>query len=336
MKVVIMAGGAGTRFWPLSTEKKPKQFLKLTSDKTMIQETYERFRSWLAPSDIHVVTTETFKPLILDQLPELWEEQVIIEPCRRDTGPCLALTALHFLERGEDEVLVTAPSDQYIPDAGGLRQVLELAEKAAREDGVISTLGIVPNRPETGYGYIETEAGPDAAGIYKVSSFLEKPSREKAEELIRNPSIFWNSGIFIWKPSTIAGYMKLFQPALWGLLSDKRGRLAEIYPQLPKISVDYAILEKADRVTMVPFPYEWDDVGTWTSLERVHAADECGNLMVGDGIHTLDVSGTTIWTGKRKAVAVGVKDLVIVLTEEGLLVCHKSQEQLIKKIIQSL
>lgn len=335
MKVIIMAGGAGTRFWPISTEVRPKQFLNLTSGQTMIQETYSRFRKWLPPEQIYVVTIAEFMPLILEQLPEINSKQIIIEPCRRDSGPCLALTALHFLDQGDDEVLVTAPSDQYIPDGEALEKVLLQAEEAARKDGVIATLGIVPTRPETGYGYIDAEEAPSWDQTYKVNHFVEKPSLEKAKEMLRKSNIYWNSGIFIWKPSTIGYYMSVHQQEMWNKLTGHKGQLSLIYPDLPKISVDYAILEKAEKVYMIPFPSEWDDVGTWTSLNRIHAVDEVGNMTFGE-VHILSASNNIIWAENQKMAVIGVTDLIIVSTREGLLVCHKSQEQAIKKIVQSL
>ena len=334
MKVVIMAGGNGTRFWPLSVNVKPKQFLSLNSGETLIQETYRRFRTWLEPEKIYVVTTTEYLNLVREQLPEIYTDHIITEPDRRDTGPCIALTALYFLDKGEDEVLVTTPSDQYIGDADALMEVLNQAEQVAYSDKVIATLGIVPSRPESGYGYIEAEVNSWDKCVHKVKSFIEKPSVERAEQLIQKGNMFWNSGIFVWNPSTIAYYMNLYQRDMWEVICKNKRQLDKIYSQLPKISVDYAILEKADNIYMIPVHFPWDDVGTWTSLERIHQTDSNGNILIGD-IQTLLASNSIVFSEKEKTVVLGVSNLIIVSTEKGLLVCHKSEEQRIKKILET-
>lgn len=334
MKVVIMAGGNGTRFWPLSVSVKPKQFLSLNSRETLIQETYRRFRYWVEPEKIYIVTTTEYLSLVREQLPEISLDHIIMEPDRRDTGPCIALTALYFLDKGEDEVLVTTPSDQYIGDLDALMAVLNQAEQIAHSDKTIATLGIVPSRPESGYGYIEVEEKPRDKGIHKVKSFIEKPSIERAEQLIQKGNVFWNSGIFVWKPSTIAYYMNLYQRDMWEVICKNKRQLDKIYSQLPKISVDYAILEKADNIYMIPVHFPWDDVGTWTSLERIHQTDSNGNILIGD-IQTLLASNSIVYSEKEKTVVLGVSNLIIVSTEKGLLVCHKSEEQRIKKILET-
>lgn len=338
MKVVILAGGKGTRFWPRSVERKPKQFLALTSGETMLQTTYQRFLRWLPKQKIYVVTTRAYRRLVEEQLPELAAEQIIEEPGPRDTGPCMALTAHRFLSIDDDEVMVTAPSDQYIPDDHSLRLALETAEKGALTNLAIVTLGIVPTRPETGYGYIEAERRKEknqsinaqAFGLLPVKRFIEKPTVSVARELIAKDNIYWNSGIFVWKPSTIAHYMKTYQKPIWDSIANQDGRE---YLQLPKISVDYAILEKAETIWTVPVDFEWDDVGLWTSLERIKELNEDGNMLQGD-IHTYRSGSNIIYSENKPAIVIGVEDLIIVSTDDGLLVCHKSEEQEIKTVLQ--
>lgn len=333
-----MAGGKGTRFWPKSTAKLPKQFLALTSARTMLQETYARYRSWLPPSAIYVVTTKEYMPLVKKQLPELSNEHIILEPARRDTGPCIALTALHFIRKNCDEVLVTVPSDHYLADVDELRRSLKLAEQKAKQPKAIVTLGIVPTRPETGYGYIQAKATTDEmnANVLKVQRFIEKPSLEKAQALLRMQHIYWNSGVFIWKPSTIAWHMQQYQSKLWNTLSQTDRQIDEIYTQLPSISVDYAILEKAKPIYTIVVQFQWDDVGAWTALERIHPLSENGNLIEGD-VATLDASHNIIHlTDGRKAAVIGVRDLIIISTADGFLICHKSKEQAIKKLAQQI
>jgi mannose-1-phosphate guanylyltransferase len=331
-----MAGGAGTRFWPRSVKERPKQFLALTSEETMLQMTYRRFQQKLPQDRIYVVTAKCYESLVREQLPELSDRNLLLEPDQRDTGPCIALTALHFLQQGDDEVLVTLPSDHYTEDADELYRVLLQAERAAKRDRSIVTLGIVPTRPETGFGYIRTSA-QRSDGLLEVLTFIEKPKLELAESLIRDPGVFWNSGIFVWKPSTIGYYMELHQPDMWNRLAKSDAQLAEVYADLPKISIDYAILEKADMILTAPVRFKWDDVGIWTSLERIQQVNEQGNIIGGSGKAYVDsTTNSIVYTDRRKTLLIGVSDIIVVSTEEGLLVCHKSAEQKIKSAIQMM
>jgi mannose-1-phosphate guanylyltransferase len=260
-----------------------------------------------------------------------------VEPEPKDTGPCIALAAHYFLREQFDGVLVTAPSDQYIPDADALMYALRTAEKAAQTDGVVVTLGIVPTRPETGYGYIQAEPVDEVSsnGLLPVASFIEKPTLDKAEVLIRQPNIYWNSGIFVWKPSTIARYMEKYCPDIWLGVTVSEARLPDEYAKLNKISIDYAIVEKAETLFTIPVSFPWDDVGTWKSLERVFSKDEQGNILLGDIIAS-DNRNSIIYSESRRVVVIGAEDLIIVSTDEGVLVCHKSAEQQIKQAIQLL
>lgn len=273
-------------------------------------------------------------PLVKDQLPELEKTQIILEPDQRDTAPCIALTALHFLNQKDDEVLVIAPSDQYIENELAFQHALILAETLAKRDGSIVTLGIRPTGPETGYGYIKAnKISPLSSSAYQVEEFIEKPELKKAEELILNKNVFWNSGIFIWKPSTIAYNFYKHQPEMWKLINDNQTKLQEIYSLLPKVSIDYAILEKADKVFTVPVNFEWDDIGTWTSLGRIQSSDQNNNYQNGDVISAS--SKNCIVYSDRKTILIGVEDLIVASTNEGILVCHKSKEQAIKKLLNN-
>ena len=334
MKVVIMAGGEGTRFWPRSVKGKPKQFLPLVSGETMLQLTYNRFRQLLPAEKIYIVTMKAYLPLIKEQLPELAEDHMIMEPDRKDTGPCIALTALTFLNKEDDEVLVTTPSDHYVSDGDSLMKALLLAEQVAANDSAIVTLGIKPVRPETGYGYIETEESGYGDQVLSAKSFIEKPTLDKAIQLFNRSDMFWNSGIMIWKPSTISHYMATFQSGIWNILTQSSD-LELAYAELPKISIDYAILEKADTIYTIPVTFAWDDLGAWTSLQRVHATDSAENIVFGD-VWLDDTSGSIIYGEGTKMIVAGVKDLIIVSTAHGLLVCHKSAEQRIKTMLGSM
>jgi mannose-1-phosphate guanylyltransferase len=332
MKVVIMAGGKGNRFWPRSLEEKPKQFLAITSEETMLQLTYSRLLKRWSEDDIYVATVMKYTGLVMEQLPSLSPHRLIVEPEQRDTGPCMALTALFFLGRQEDEPFVTVPSDQYIEGDHAFYQAMELAVHIAEEQGAIATIGIKPTRPETGYGYIETEEMPDSA-FYPVKRFIEKPDKERAEQLIRKPNVYWNSGIFAWKPSTLAYYYEKFEPELWHSL---KGRPPEqVYGEIKRISVDYAILEKADRIVCIPTRFAWDDVGTWTALTRIYKADEMNNVVLGP-VYVTGSTGCIICADGPRTVVIGADDLIVVTTPDAVLVCRRSEEQTIKKVLADM
>lgn len=334
MKFVIMAGGRGNRLWPQSAEGRPKQFHALLSDETMLQTTYRKLASRVSEQRIYVATAALYRSLVREQLPELAENRMIIEPTQRDTGPCVALSALHFLQRQDDEVMVCLPSDQNIPDADALLEALTLGEEFAGASGHIVTLGVVPNRGETSYGYIQSERGSAPGQISKVSAFIEKPGEERAGRLADTPDVYWNSGIFVWKPSAIMREMKLHQPEMWKALAEAGGKLEEVYASLPRISVDYAILEKSDQLYTIPVSFDWDDMGRWTSLARVKEKDAEGNIVQGD-IAASESSGN-ILISDRTAIVIGVQDLIIVSSPQGLLVCAKSKESSLKAIVQQL
>ncbi|NHN30204.1 mannose-1-phosphate guanylyltransferase [Paenibacillus sp. S3N08] len=335
MKIVIMAGGKGNRFWPRSTEELPKQFLSLVSKDSMLVETYQRFLRFVPAADIYVATVHKYTAIVMEQLTELDPNQLIIEPEQQDTAPSIALITRHFLFEGRDEPFLAIPSDQYISDEVAFFEALERAADAAHEEGAIVTLGIVPTRPETGYGYIEVVHKAHDDGLaYRVKRFIEKPDQDKANELVKQPNVYWNSGIFASKPSTVAGYLERFQPEMWHMLKQSNDQLQQIYPLLPRISVDYAILEKADLVYCIPIHFGWDDVGSWTALTRLFSSDEQGNL-IGGLVHTYNSVDNIIFSEKQKTLVIGVEGLIIVSTPWGLLVCHKSEEQAIKKVYMS-
>jgi mannose-1-phosphate guanylyltransferase len=328
-----MAGGEGTRFWPWSVKSKPKQFLSLVDEETMLQLTYNRFRKWLPQEKIFIVTTQEYVPLVKEQV-EIDDRHIFIEPLRRDTAPCIALTASQFLRNGNDEPFAAVPADHYISNSDALPELFMLAEKIAKRDGSIVTFGIQPDRPETGYGYIHVKSDWKIDNrALSVKSFIEKPNSNYAEALLQRGDVYWNSGMFVWKPSTIAYYMKKYQPQIWKAFENRQMVSAEEYALLPKLSIDYAILEKAKNISMIPASFKWDDIGSWSALDRLNKKSQEENLIYGN-IKLFDTNNCIIKSDKNKTIVIGVEDLIISSTEEGLLICHKSQEQRIKEVLK--
>ncbi|WP_027087816.1 mannose-1-phosphate guanylyltransferase [Cohnella panacarvi] len=333
MKIVIMAGGKGNRLWPKSASGKPKQFIALNSDETMLQTTYRSLARYLGREKLYVATAAQYLALVQEQLPELDPARLIVEPLQRDTAPCIALAALRFVREGDDEAIVTMPADHLIPDTRALVAKLAEAEVHAEAGEAIVTLGVVPNRPETNYGYIHT--GDEGGSAMKVRAFLEKPSKERAEEWISMQGVYWNSGICVWKPSTIASAMERYQPSIWYPLLEAKAIDESVYEKLPRISIDYAVLEKSEHTYCIPVSFDWDDLGTWQSLERIGQTDASGNIAIGDVLFA-EASNSIVYADMRQAIILGVDDLIVVATDEGLLVCHKSKEPLLKKYVQQL
>lgn len=337
MKIVIMAGGKGSRLWPRSVDEKPKQFLALTSELTMLQQTYRSLSEVIPIGQLYVVTATQYHSLVTEQLPELALDHIITEPVQRDTGPCIALSALHFLRKKDDEVLVMMPSDQHVPHVQALTEALRAAEEIANESSNIVTLGIEPVRPETNYGYILASSVVNSSGARRVVTFVEKPDIDAARKLIAERNVYWNSGIIVWKPSTIAAEMREHQPDLWNGLLNAGDDVENVYGRLPRISVDYAILEKSEHLYTIPFGYAWEDLGSWASLERIREeeADRNGNIVHGV-VHAFHSNRNIVFSEGRQTIVIGADDLIIVSTAEGLLVCHKSKEPILKSIIQDV
>lgn len=343
LTALIMAGGRGERFWPVSRTRCPKQFLSLTDDgETMIQKTVRRLHGLAAPEDIFVVTNASYVPLLTEQLPELPPENILAEPCARNTAPCITLAAGIIRRKYGDAVMLVLPADHLIRDADAYRSVLGLAAQAA-QDGHLVTIGIRPAYPETGYGYLRCGT-QDASGVCRVERFLEKPDLPTASACLQEGGWLWNSGIFLWKASVILDALRQHQPALyaallpaadaWGTPSLHR-MLAEIYPALPAVSIDTGVLEQAEDICTVPGDFGWDDVGSWRALERISSADWEGNVLSGDVV-TVDSSGCTVSGDERLIAVLGLQEVVIVDTPDALLVCSKDSTQDIKKLLSAL
>ncbi len=345
---VIMAGGKGERFWPRSRTKTPKQFLSLTSDReTMIQKTVKRLLPIVSPEDIFIVTNVLYAGLAAEQLPEIPAENIILEPCGRNTAPCISLAAAVIEKKyGGEAMMLVLPSDHLIRYedmyTDTLRQAISVAETGDR----LVTIGITPTYPETGYGYIQFERDSTLGmhGVYQVSRFVEKPDLETAKSYLASRRYLWNSGMFVWKTSTILKAMEKFMPEVYEgtkAIAESYGTdefkavLERDYEKLPSESVDFGIMEKADEIYTLPGSFGWDDVGSWLAVERINSTNELGNYVEGDVI-TIGTEHSTICGGKRLVAAVGVDNIIVVDTDDALLICSKDKTQDVKKVIENL
>lgn len=343
---VIMAGGKGERFWPQSRVNHPKQFLSLTPDgKTMIQKTVARLSSLVNNDDIFVVTNKNYIETLHEQLPELLEENIIAEPAARNTAPCIGLAASIIQKKYEqDTIMLVLPSDHLIKFTAMYIDTLKTAIKTAEQGERLVTIGITPTYPETGYGYINFASNEAQNGAYEVIRFVEKPDIEKAKNYVNSGEYLWNSGMFVWKTSTILTNIKAFLPDIYeGVISISNSYgtdcfdecLSREFPKLRSESIDFGVMEKADSIYTIPGNFGWDDVGNWLALERINPTNEFGNMVKGDVI-SIDTKNTTVVGNKKLIATVGVESLVVVDTDDAILVCAKDSTQDVKKVIDNL
>ncbi|MCD7890287.1 MAG: NTP transferase domain-containing protein [Ruminococcus sp.] len=344
---VIMAGGRGERFWPKSRNSRPKQFLSLTKDgETMIQKTVKRLMPLVDSDDIFIVTNSTYIALVHEQLPEIPKENILAEPCARNTAPCIAFAAAVIEKKYGDAVMLVLPSDHLIGYEELYASTLKKAVRVSLEGKNLVTIGITPDYPETGYGYINfssrtSDVMPDA---YEVKRFVEKPDLPTAKEYLASGKYLWNSGMFVWKASSIMENLKEFMPETYeGAL-----RIGEAYgtPEFMEVlgreyyafkskSVDFGIMEKAKDIYTIPGSFGWDDVGNWLAVERINEVDDSRNYIEGNVI-SIGSERTTICGGKRLIAAVGVENIIIVDTDDTVLICSKNNTQDVKKVIAQL
>lgn len=340
-----MAGGIGSRFWPMSSEEMPKQFLDLLgTGRSLLQMTVDRFTPAVCPMEnIWIVTSSKFATIVEQQLPGVPKRNILLEPCRRNTAPCIAYVSWSIKSINPNANIVVTPSDAFIGNVPKYQEAIQSCLKFSAETDSITTLGIQPDYPATGYGYIEGDlsyASPTNHNIYRVDSFKEKPELEIAQKYVRQPNYFWNSGIFVWNVNTIINAFRVYEPEMakdFDRLKcvlgtpDEQKDIDELYPQLESISVDYAIMEKADEIYVYPADFGWSDLGSWSSLRSLLHKDEHGNACVGQDIKLFETNNCIIHAGKERQVVVQGLDGYIVVERDGvLLICKLSEEQRIK------
>jgi mannose-1-phosphate guanylyltransferase len=349
MYAVIMAGGEGTRLWPVSRESCPKQFLAVLGGEPQVVQTIRRLDGLLPPERILVMINRKHQEVARRLLPDLPPENLIVEPRSRDSGPCIGLAAQVVRKRVGDETIVCLPADHVIAPAEGLRDCLSHAEACVRNDpGSLYAIGIRPTYPATGYGYLlrgEAVAQANGQPVYEVKSFHEKPSIALAEAYFDSADYFWNSGIFFWRTDAILEAIQRHLPelheALEQLMPDlgterQEAALARVFPRLPRISIDYGVLEHADQVRVIEGHFAWDDIGTWRILRGHLPADEQGNVIVGQGA-ALDSGGNVLYaTGDHLVAALGVRDLIIVATPHATLVTTRDNAERVRRLVAYL
>lgn len=343
---VLMAGGVGSRFWPISTSENPKQFHDMlgTGD-TLIQKTFKRLNKFIPTENILILTNERYNDLVLAQLPKVSKEQVVLEPAMRNTAPCILYAALKIQKMNPNGVMIVAPSDHWIEDEIAFaKDVTTCFDKCEKEE-VLCTLGIKPTFPNTGFGYIEFKKD-SGSGLKKVHQFREKPNYEMAKEFLAKGNFLWNAGIFMWSVKTIVNAFKNYQPIQYALFEsglqsyntpEETSFIKDNYSKAENISIDYAILEKSKSIFVLPATFDWNDLGTWGSLYDKLDKDGNNNAVVNSKLICEDAHGNMIRSAKNKIVVVdGLQDYIIVDKEEVLLIYPKSKEQDIKQVLRKV
>ena len=343
--LVVMAGGVGSRFWPMSTTDRPKQFIDvLGTGRTLLQLTLDRFEGIVVPENVWIVTNARYADIVHEQLPYVPRQNILCEPCRRNTAPCIAYVSWRIKKKDPRANIVVTPSDHIVMNTNEFRRVMTQCMRFTSETDAILTLGMKPTRPETGYGYIQADlsySSPRNKEIFRVDSFREKPDLATAQQYIKNKSYFWNAGIFIWNVNTIVNAFRIYQPAMSKIFEDmmdvygtdrEQAEIDRRFPDCESISVDYAIMEKAEEIFVCPADFGWSDLGTWGSLLMQTKHDMFGNSIIGPNVSVFDTTNCIIHTMNERRVVVQGLDGYIVAEEDGrLLICKLSEEQRIKQ-----
>ncbi|MBQ6681864.1 MAG: mannose-1-phosphate guanylyltransferase [Prevotella sp.] len=342
--VVIMAGGIGSRFWPMSTEEKPKQFIDVLGvGRSLLQLTFDRFKGICNPENLWVLTNKNYADLVHEQLPEVPVGNILREPSRRNTAPCIAYVSWRIKNADTKANIVVTPSDHIVADTAEFRRVVTQCLKFTSESDAVVTLGMNPTRPETGYGYIQADLrSPSVRNkeIFRVDQFREKPDLATAKQYVKQNNFFWNAGIFIWSASTIINAFRIYAPSIAKIFDDIREKLGteeeqalidERYPECESISVDYAIMEKAEEIFVCPADFGWSDLGTWGSLLLQSQRDLYGNAAIGGNVSLYDTKNCIIHaTEEKKVVVQGLDGYIVAEKNDTLLICKLSEEQRIK------
>lgn len=339
--VAIMAGGIGSRFWPMSRAGFPKQFLDiLNHGRTLIQATYDRFAQYIPPENIYVVTTKQYESIVLKQLPELDPANILCEPSRKNTAPCVAYISYKLQQLNPKSNLICAPADHLILDDIAFRKVTLEALDFTEKHNALLTLGVTPSYPNTGYGYIQYEGQSVTDNIYKVKTFTEKPDLELAKTFLASGDFLWNAGIFVWQTKNIIAAFEKYLPEIHDVFEsgkqffntpEEKNAIETIYPQCVNISIDYGIIEKADNVYVIPASFGWSDLGTWGSAYDNLEKDEMENAIAGNNVLVFDAFRNVVHADNKKLILLqGLDGYIVVDTKDVLLICKKEKEQEIK------
>lgn len=341
--VVIMAGGVGARFWPRSKQHKPKQLLKIFGENTMIQDTVQRLHGLVKTENILIITNRIQKPRLMQQLPEVPEQNIIDEPFGKNTAPCIGLAAALIQSKSPKAVMITLPADHLIQDRKEFQKVIKHAASFANKSGGLVTVGINPTRPETGYGYIQI-GDEETNGIYEVKTFAEKPNLATAKRFISAGDFMWNSGMFVWKVDAILDEIRIYLPDLFdGLQEIKKDigktnfvqTLTSVYGQLKSISIDYGIMEKSKNVYLVKGDFDWNDVGSWEAVYQLSEKDDDNNARSGD-VYLGDTTNSYVFSPNKFTAVIGLENVIVIDTKDALLVCDRQHAQNVKNVVDYL
>lgn len=348
LHLVIMAGGIGSRFWPMSTPECPKQFIDvLGCGRTLLQLTVDRFGDICPASNIWVVTSAAYADIVYEQLPDVPHSHILLEPCRRNTAPCIAYVSWRIKAEDPRANIVVTPSDHIVMNVQEFRRVVASALRFTAETDSIVTLGMKPTRPETGYGYIQADLSTPSARnreVYRVDSFREKPDLATAERYIRRSNFFWNSGLFIFRVTTIVNALRIYAPeisqifeALLPIYGTEREQdiINERFPECPSISIDYAVMEKSEEIFVFPADFGWSDLGTWGSLYERMPKDPSGNVGIGPAIEFYESRDCIVHaTQERRVIVQGLDNYIVAEKDNALLICRRSEEQRIRQFVE--
>ncbi|NBW70407.1 MAG: mannose-1-phosphate guanylyltransferase [Bacteroidetes bacterium] len=343
---VIMAGGSGTRFWPMSTRSNPKQFHRLFGSGTMLQNTAKRIEPIISQDRLMVVTNERYCDVVAEQLPKMPTNQIIGEPVAKNTAPCVAIAAALLHHKDPDAIMVVLPADHHITDEEGFIAILEQAIEAAEKEEVLVTIGITPSFPETGFGYIESEKGAMESSARKVLAFKEKPDLATAEKFLASGNYYWNSGMFVWKASTVLKAIAQHLPGMYELLEQVKPEfgtsmeplaIKDFYMDTESISIDYGIMESSENVLVVPGDFGWNDVGSWSAVYELTDKDTSGNALQSI-YHTVAGSSNNLLmsSGEKMIALVGMENTAVIETEDSILICNLNHSQGVKQVVEHL